>query len=73
MRLQIREGVAVFENGELAWHKAVIISDGIKGKKPFSQYVTTTFQDGSTITWYTKGTSDGGSTTKWTSPKSSES
>ncbi len=55
--LQIREGVTIFENGELAWHKTVAIFDGVKGAGPYSRYMTTTFQDGSTMTNYAKGTS----------------
>jgi hypothetical protein len=55
----VREGVNIFENGELAWGKSVIIGDWTKGVGPFSQFSTLTFQDGSTITSYTKGTSGG--------------
>jgi len=55
VRLQVREGVQVFENGELAWIKAVLSGDIIKGAGPFSMYSTYTFQDGSTITTHTKG------------------
>ena len=61
----VREGVSVYENGELAWHKGVIIFDMVKGIGPFTQYSTTTFQDGSTITSYTKSTTGSG-TAEWT-------
>jgi hypothetical protein len=57
--LMVREGVTVYENGELGWTKAVAIADTTKGVGPFSQYATTTFQDGSTIISYTKGTVSG--------------
>ena len=63
--MMVREGVAIYENGELAWAKAVVIFDGTKGAGPFSQYSTTTFQDGSTITGCTKGTSGSGNA-EWT-------
>jgi hypothetical protein len=52
----VREGVNIFDDGELAWHKAVITFDNIKGKVSFSQYSTLTYQDGSTTTSYSKGT-----------------
>ena len=52
----VREGVAVFENGEWAWHKATVMSDLIKGAGTLDQYATITFLDGSTITTHTKGT-----------------
>ena len=52
----MREGVVIFESGELAWSKSVGFSDVIKGAGTFTQYATQTFQDGSTITTYSKGT-----------------
>jgi len=55
VRLTVREGVQIFENGELAWLKAVLYVDIIKGAGPFDMYTTGTFQDGSTITTQTKG------------------
>jgi len=57
--LFVREGVGIHDNGELAWGKMVTIGDMTKGVGSFSQYGTTTYQDGSTITTYTKGTSGG--------------
>jgi hypothetical protein len=62
--MAVIEGATISEDGELAWQKVVIIFDGVKGTGPFTQYATTTFQDGSTITGYTKGTSGGGSPAK---------
>jgi len=52
-----REGVTIYENGELAWSKRVIILDMImtKGVGTQSTYTMTTFQDGSTITTSHKG------------------
>jgi hypothetical protein len=50
MRLQIREGVSVFENGELAWHRTVYYYNYVKGAGPGEAYGTHTFLDGSTIT-----------------------
>ncbi|MGA2956063.1 MAG: hypothetical protein ABSF48_10110 [Thermodesulfobacteriota bacterium] len=58
-----REGVTIYENGELAWSKRVVILDMTKEGGPMSNYTMTTFQDGSTITTYTKGT-PAGSTAK---------
>ena len=55
VRLMVREGVHIFENGELAWYKGVFYGDLIKGTGPFDMYATTTFQDGSTITTHHKG------------------
>jgi hypothetical protein len=52
---QVREGVRIFENGELAWIKAVAYVDSIKRAGPFDVYATITFQDGSTITTHSKG------------------
>jgi len=61
----VREGVSIYDNGELAWVKTVTIGDFIKGVGPFSFYAITTFEDGSTITGYAKGTS-GGPTSQFT-------
>jgi hypothetical protein len=58
VRLTQREGVFIFENGELAWQKAVFYNDLIKGAGSFEQYNTITFQDGSTITTFNKGRSE---------------
>lgn len=54
--LTLREGVSIFENGELAWVNVVATSDMIKGAGTLEQYVTMTFQDGSIIVTHTKGT-----------------
>jgi hypothetical protein len=62
---QEREGVTIYETGELAWHKVVVIFDGIKGVGGYSQYITVTFQDGSTMTNYCQGKSFPGGY-KWT-------
>jgi hypothetical protein len=55
VRLTQREGVYIFENGELAWLKLVLYADLIKGAGPIETYGTITFQDGSTITTHAKG------------------
>ena len=69
--LIVREGVNIFENGELAWLKAVLMRDFIKGAGTFDMYSTFTFQDGSTIITRTKGKTeatpaDVSSAAKWT-------
>jgi hypothetical protein len=51
----VREGVTIFENGELTWIKVTGVADTIKGAGPFDMYATYTFQDGSTFTTRTKG------------------
>ena len=55
MRLQVREGVAVFENGELAWHKTTYFYNYVKGAGPGEAYGTYTFLDGSSIIGHSKG------------------
>jgi len=65
--MAVLEGAVISEKGELAWQKVVVIFDGTKGVGPFYQYWTTTYQDGSTITGYNKGTTDGSPTAKWIS------
>lgn len=57
--IAVKEGVKLYDNGELAWHKCVTFSDGIKGVGVTSIYGTDTFQDGSTMTTRSKGTSNG--------------
>jgi hypothetical protein len=52
----VREGVQVSENGELAWLRATITQDHIKGNGTLDAYSTATFLDGSTYTAHTKGT-----------------
>ena len=46
----IREGATMCDNGEMGWYTVVSISDGVKGVGSYTQYVTMTLQDGSTIT-----------------------
>ncbi len=55
--MNMREGATICDNGEVAWHKVVVLWDGAKGVGTFTQYVTWTFQDGSTITNYCQGKS----------------
>jgi len=54
--VQVREGVAVFENGEWAWMKATLLVDTTKGAGTLESYTTYTFLDGSTFTTHNKGT-----------------
>lgn len=51
----VREGVAVFGNGEWAWMKGAYIRDLIKGAGTGDSYITYTFLDKSTITVHRKG------------------
>jgi len=51
----VREGVTVFENGELAWHKVTQNFDMIKGAGTVDSYFVCTFLDGSTFMVHTKG------------------
>jgi len=55
----VREGVSIYDTGELGWTKSVTSFDSTKGVGSFFLYATTTFQDGSTMTSYAKGTSGG--------------
>ncbi len=54
VRFTLREGVYIFENGELAWNKQALYNDLIKGAGAIDVYNIITFQDGSTITTHTK-------------------
>jgi len=54
--LSVREGVAVFENGDWAWQKIIQTTDGIKGNSTLESYSTYTFLDGATIMIRSKGT-----------------
>ena len=54
--VSVREGAAIFENGELAWMKATLLIDVIKGAGTLESYTTYTFLDGSTVTTHNKGT-----------------
>jgi hypothetical protein len=54
--LSVREGVAVFENGDWAWQKIIQTVDGVKGNSTLESYWTFTFLDGATIMGRSKGT-----------------
>jgi hypothetical protein len=54
--LSVREGVAVFENGDWAWQKIIQTTDGVKGASTLESYSTFTFLDGATIMIRSKGT-----------------
>jgi hypothetical protein len=54
--LTVREGVAVFQNGEWAWSRSATFRDLTKGAGPGDNYTTYTFLDGSTFTLHRKGT-----------------
>jgi len=61
--LTVRNAFYVFENGEVATTQAVSTGDGIIGRgSSFSQYVSVTFSDGSTIIRKDQGTTSGGTT-----------
>jgi len=64
--LDVRKGISVFENGEVATHTGVVTYDFIKLSGPIMQYVTIKFSDGSTIIYKSQGTF-GGSAAGWTS------
>jgi hypothetical protein len=57
--IQVREGVAVYGNGEWAWLKANNLYDTIKGAGTANGYTSFTFLDGSTFIIHTKGTLEG--------------
>lgn len=38
LNLTVREGVMIFENGEIAWSKAINSADVVKGGGTFDQY-----------------------------------
>jgi hypothetical protein len=73
MRLQVREGVAVFENGELAWISGALFTNYVKGAGTGEAYGTYTFpSDGSSFTVHSQGTVGAASAgvpsaSKWTS------
>jgi len=56
---EMRKGISVFENGEVATHTSVSTSDLINMSGPFTMYVTINFQDGSTIVYKSQGTRGG--------------
>jgi hypothetical protein len=55
IRLTVREGVAVYENGEWAWVNNTFIRDLVKGAGTVDAYFTTTYLDGSTVIAHVKG------------------
>ncbi|HME42861.1 MAG TPA: hypothetical protein VKF36_07250 [Syntrophorhabdales bacterium] len=54
--VSVREGVAVFENGELGWHTVTQSLNFIKGAGSLDSYFVCTFLDGSTFIVRAKGT-----------------
>ena len=54
--LQVRGAFYVFENGEVGNSRVIVTGDFSKGSGPFMQYVTLTFEDGSTIIIKSQGT-----------------
>jgi len=54
INFQMREGATMCDNGEMGWHKTSVIWDGIKHEGGYTQYVTLTLLDGSTITFSTQ-------------------
>ena len=53
--VSVREGVAVFENGELGWHTVTQSLNFIKGAGTLDSYFVCTFLDGSTFISHAKG------------------
>ena len=69
--LTVREGVAVFQNGDWAWTTSTNVRDLIKGAGTGDAYSTYGFMDGSTFIVHRKGTIEGTpqgvtSAAKWT-------
>jgi hypothetical protein len=68
--LMVREGAAVFQNGDWAWYTDANVRDLIKGTGTADGYTTYKFMDGSTITVHRKGkietTPQGVSSSAWT-------
>jgi hypothetical protein len=64
--LNVRNAFYAFENGEVATSISVGWNDYIKGAGPFMQYLTFTFEDGSTIIVKNQGTA-GGAAAQWKS------
>ncbi len=57
--ISMREGAAIFANGELAWMKSTNYVDSVKaGPYTFDQYYVITFQDGSKIACHNKGAAE---------------
>jgi hypothetical protein len=52
----VREGVWIFESGELGWLKSIINTDTTKGTGNMELYTICNFQDGSTLVLHSKGT-----------------
>jgi len=63
--LNVRFSAMVFDNGEMAWNRTIVLYDRAKGEGSLDQYGTINFQDGSTILTRTKG-GTAGSTAKVT-------
>jgi hypothetical protein len=55
IRLTVREGVVIFENGEMAPAKWVLYANLIKGAGDIELYTIITFQDGSILITHNKG------------------
>jgi len=57
--LLVREGVAVFENGDFAEAKSSLILDFVNGAGTFEVYLTCAFRDGSMIKIHSRGAAKG--------------
>ena len=60
--LNVRFSAMLFDNGEMAWNRTIVLYDRAKGEGSLDQYGTINFQDGSTIITRTKGTTQAGGT-----------
>ena len=71
LSLVLREGGALYSNGEWAWMKGTQIRDLVKGAGTAEMYTTATFLDGSSFVVHNKGTMEATSSgvtsgIKWT-------
>jgi hypothetical protein len=58
----VRFSAMLFDNGEMAWNRTIVLYDRAKGEGNLDQYGTIHFQDGSTIITRTKGTTQAAGT-----------
>jgi hypothetical protein len=58
----LRRGINVFENGEVATSYTIVQNDQVKGVASIMMYITLTFADGSTIILKSQGTVGGDAT-----------
>ena len=54
-----RRGVAIFENGETAAYRSMVMFDSFKGQATWSGYAELSYADGSTTVYKAQGTASG--------------